>query len=126
MYNQTLVDRVEVTDFTYNVDRRVLLGRWTKPGDVTYFKGLINDYGNPVTSATYVTSRFVQKNNFVNAESISLSYQLPEKLSKKLSLSNTKFTFIANDLKRWSSIQVERGLDYPFARNLTLNVSTSL
>ncbi|AEV98596.1 SusC/RagA family TonB-linked outer membrane protein [Niastella koreensis] len=126
MYNQTLVDRVEVTDFTYNVDRRVLLGRWAKPGDVTYFKGLINDYGNPVTTATYVTSRFVQKNNFVNAESISLSYQLPDKLNRQLKLSNTKFTFIVNDLKRWSGIQVERGLDYPFARNLTLNVSTSL
>ncbi len=125
IYNQTLVDRVEVTNYTYNVDRRVLLGRWKKPGDVTFFKGLINDYGNPVTNATLATSRFVQKNNFVNAESISVSYQLPDKLGRKLSLTNTKFTFIANDLKRWSSIQVERGLDYPFARNLTLNVSTS-
>lgn len=125
MYNQTLVNRVEVTDYTYNVDRRVLTGRWTKPGDVTNFKGLINDYGNPVTQATLVTSRFVQKNNFVNAESISLSYQLPEKISRKLSLNNTKATFITNDLKRWSSIQVERGLDYPFARNFTFNISTS-
>ncbi|MBO9201597.1 MULTISPECIES: SusC/RagA family TonB-linked outer membrane protein [Niastella] len=125
MYNQTLVERVEVADFTYNVDRRVLLDRWKKPGDVTFFKGLINEYGNPVTTKTNVTSRFVQKNNYVNAESISLSYQLPEKLNKKLKLSNTRFTFIANDLKRWSSIQVERGLDYPFARNLTLNISTS-
>jgi len=125
LYNQTLVDRVEVTDFTYNVDRRVFLGRWKKPGDVTNFKGLINDYGNPVTAATNVTSRFVQKNNFVNAESISVSWQLPDNLGRKLNLSNTKFTFIANDIKRWSSIKVERGLDYPFARNLTLNVSTS-
>jgi hypothetical protein len=126
MYNQTLVNRVEVTDFTYNVDRRVLLGRWTKPGDVTFFKGLTNDYGNPVTTMTYVTSRFVQKSNFVNVESISVSYQLSDKLNRKLNLNNTKFTFIANDLKRWSSIKVERGLDYPFARNLTLNISTSL
>jgi TonB-linked SusC/RagA family outer membrane protein len=126
MYNQTLVDRVEVTNFTYNVDRRVLLGRWKKPGDVTFFKGLTNDYGAAVTTTTNVTSRFVQKSNYVNAESISLSYQLPEKLNKKLKLNNTRLTFIANDLKRWSSIQVERGLDYPFARNLTLNVSTSL
>ncbi|WP_205511272.1 SusC/RagA family TonB-linked outer membrane protein [Longitalea arenae] len=125
LYNQTLANRVEVTDFTYNVDRRVLYGRWAKPGDVTFFKGLVNDYGNPVTTATLATGRFVQKNNFVNAESISLSYLLPGKMSRKLSLSNTKFTFVANDLKRWSAIQVERGLDYPFARNLTFNISTS-
>jgi TonB-linked SusC/RagA family outer membrane protein len=125
MYNQTLVNRVEVTDFTYNVDRRVLLGRWTKPGDVTFFKGLVNENGTTINSPTNATSRFVQKNNFVNAESISVSYELSNKLNKQLHLKNTRFTFIANDLKRWSSIQVERGLDYPFARNLTLNISTT-
>jgi hypothetical protein len=125
MYNQTLVNRVEVTDFTYNVDRRVLLGRWAKPGDETYFKGLVNENGLTVTTPTNATSRFVQKNNFVNAESISVSYQLSDKLNKKLHCNNTRCTFITNDLKRWSSIQVERGLDYPFARNFTLNVSTT-
>lgn len=125
MYNQTLVNRVEVTDFTYNVDRRVLLGRWAKPGDVTYFKGLVNENGLTVTTPTNATARFVQKNNFVHAESISISYQLSNKLNKKLHLNNTRIIFITNDLKRWSSIQVERGLDYPFARNFTLNVSTT-
>jgi TonB-linked SusC/RagA family outer membrane protein len=125
MYNQTLVNRVEVTDFTYNVDRRVLPGRWAKPGDVTFFKGLVNENGVTVTTPTNATSRFVQKNNFVNAESISVSYQLSNRLNKKLHVNNTRITFITNDLKRWSSIQVERGLDYPFARNFTLNVSTA-
>ena len=125
MYNQTLVNRVEVTDFTYNVDRRVLLGRWAKPGDVTFFKGLVNENGITVTTPTNATSRFVQKNNFVNAESISVSYQLSNRLNKKLHVNNARITFITNDLKRWSSIQVERGLDYPFARNFTLNVSTT-
>ncbi|HEY8894730.1 MAG TPA: SusC/RagA family TonB-linked outer membrane protein [Niastella sp.] len=125
MYNQTLVNRVEVTDFTYNVDRRVLFGRWVKPGDETYFKGLVNENGVTITTPTNATSRFVQKNNFVNAESISVSYQLSDKLNKKLRIKNTRISFITNDLKRWSSIQVERGLDYPFARNFTLNVSTT-
>jgi TonB-linked SusC/RagA family outer membrane protein len=125
VYNQTLIDRVETTNFTYNVDRRVLLGRWAKPGDETYFKGLVDENGRTVTTATQATSRFVQDNNFVNAESISIGYSFPEKLNKRFGLSNTRITFITNDIKRWSSIEVERGLQYPFARNFTLNLSTT-
>lgn len=125
LYNQTLADRVEVTSFTYNVDKRVLIGRWKKPGDETYFKGLADENGRPVTSATNLTSRFVQDNNYVNAESISLGYTLSQKLNRKLHLSNTRVSFIATDIKRWSSIEIERGTSYPFARNFTVNISTS-
>ena len=95
------------------------------PGDITYFKGLVDENGRTVTTATNASSRFVQDANFVNAESISLSYELPDKLNKKIGINNTRIGFIANDIKRWSSIQVERGLDYPFARNFTINISTS-
>ncbi len=126
VYNQTLIDRVETTNFTYNVDRRVLLGRWAKPGDETYFKGLVDENGRTVTTSTQATSRFVQDNNFVNATSLSLGYSLPAKIDKKLGLSNTRFTFTTNDIQRWSSIQVERGLQYPFARTFTIKVSTTL
>ena len=125
LYNQTLIDRVETTNFTYNVDRRVLLGRWAKPGDVTYFKGLVDENGLTVSTATQATSRFVQDNDFVNAESISLGYNLSEKLNKRLGLSNTRITFVTNDIRRWSTINVERGLSYPFARNFTINISTT-
>lgn len=125
MYNQTLADRVENADLTWQVDRRVLEGRWKKPGDVTFYKGLVYDNGNTVTGQTYVTSRFVQTNNYVNLTSISVSYQVPDRFTRKLKLQNTRFTLLANDVKRWSSITVERGLDYPFARNFTLNLSTS-
>lgn len=125
MYNQTLADRVENANLTWQVDRRVLEGRWKQPGDVTFYKGLVFDNGREVTGSTYVTSRFVQTNNFVNLTSVSLSYQVPDKLTKMLRLQNTRFTLLANDVKRWSSITVERGLDYPFARNFTLNLSTS-
>ena len=125
MYNQTLADRVENADLTWQVDRRVFEGRWKKPGDVTFYKGLVYDNGNTVTSKTLATSRFVQQNNYLNVTSVSFSYQLPDRFTRKLKLQNTRFTLLANDVKRWSSITVERGLDYPFARNFTLNVSTS-
>lgn len=125
LYNQTLIDRVETTNYTYNVDRRVLLGRWTKPGDVTYFKGLVDENGRTVTTATQATSRFVQTNNFINAESISLGYSLPEKLNKRIGVTNTRINCTVNDIRRWSSIEVERGIQYPFARNFTINLSTT-
>lgn len=125
MYNQTLADRVENADLNWQVDRRVLEGRWKKPGDVTFYKGLVYDNGAEVSTKTLVTSRFVQNNNYINLTSISLSYQLPDKVTKKMKLQNTRFTLLANDVKRWSSIVVERGLDYPFARYFTLNMSTS-
>ncbi|HEX6181712.1 MAG TPA: SusC/RagA family TonB-linked outer membrane protein, partial [Chitinophagaceae bacterium] len=125
IYNQTLIDRVETTNYTYNVDRRVLIGRWTKPGDVTYFKGLVDENGRPVTTATQATSRFLQTENFINGESISIGYVLPVKLNKKLGLSNSRISFITNDYARWSAIQVERGMEYPFARTYTVNISTT-
>lgn len=124
MYNQTLADRVEDANLTFNVDRRVLLGRWKAPGDATYFKGLADENGRTVNTKTNATSRFVQNSNYINAESITLSYQLPDKLNKQLKLNNTRINFTVNDIHRWSSIEVERGTQYPFARNFTVNIST--
>jgi TonB-linked SusC/RagA family outer membrane protein len=124
LYNQTLADRVEDANLVYNVDRRVLLNRWKASGDVTYFKGLVDENGRTVSTKTNATSRFVQKNNYVNAESITVSYLFSAKLNKHLGLSNTRINFTVNDLQRWSSIAVERGTEYPFARNFTINIST--
>jgi TonB-linked SusC/RagA family outer membrane protein len=125
LYNQTLIDRVEVTNYTYNVDRRVLLGRWKQPGNITYYKGLVDENGRTVTTVTNATSRFVQDERFINAESISISYAFPESFNKKVGLHNTRVSFTTNDIKRWSTIEVERGLQYPFARNFTFNLSTT-
>lgn len=124
-YNQTLADYVENANISYNVDERVFLDRWKQPGDVTYFKGLVDINGNPVTSTTYATSRFMQKNHFLNFTSISLGYVLPDHISKKFGLKNTRFSLQGNDILRLSTIQVERGLSYPFARNFNFSLNTS-
>jgi TonB-linked SusC/RagA family outer membrane protein len=125
LYNQTLADRVENADLKYQVDERVLLGRWKQPGDQTFFKGLSAENGNVIYTPTYATSRFVQTNNFVNLQSISLSYVIPDRYTRKWKMQNARVGFIANDIARWSTITIERGLDYPFARNFTLNISAS-
>ena len=80
--------------------------------------------GRTITTKTNATSRFVQNSNYVNAESINLSYQFPAKPGKSSVLNNTRIGFTVNDIQRWSSIEVERGTQYPFARNFTVNFST--
>lgn len=124
-YNQTLADYVENADINNNVDERVFVDRWKQPGDVTFFKGLTDLEGNPITSLTQATSRFMQKNNFLNFTSISLGYMLPEKVASKMHLRNTRFSLQGNNILQLSTIQIERGLSYPFARNFTFSLSTS-
>ncbi|MGJ1387197.1 SusC/RagA family TonB-linked outer membrane protein [Sphingobacterium spiritivorum] len=126
LYNQTLADRVENANMSRNVDERVLLGRWQKPGDKTFFKGVVDLNGETVTTPTNVTSRFLQKDNFLQLESLSLGYLFPNKTTAKWGLKNTRISFQSNTLFRFSTIKAERGLDYPFARNFTFNISTSL
>ncbi|HVK49454.1 MAG TPA: hypothetical protein VM488_16450, partial [Pseudobacter sp.] len=122
-YNQTLARRVENLDLTWQGDKRVLYDRWQKPGDQTFFKGLADENGYTVSTKTNVTSRFMQKDNYVNISSLSLGYQLPDRITKRMKLATTRVTLIANEIKRWGSIEMERGLDYPFARTFSFNLS---
>ncbi|WP_276088134.1 SusC/RagA family TonB-linked outer membrane protein [Pedobacter sp. JY14-1] len=125
-YNQTLVDRVENANVAlYNVDRRVYDSRWQKPGDVSFYRGIVNYTNNVNAPITYATSRFVQKNNFIAGESASVYYRFSDKLNKRLGLQNTKITLFGSDIFRASSIKRERGLDYPFAHNYTLQLQTT-
>ena len=113
MYNYTLVDRVENVDVTYNVDRRVLLGRWQEPGQITRFKKFNSD------EVTRATTRFVQDRDELNISSISAYYEFPEKIYKELMLRRLRLSFYINDVATFSSIKVERGLTYPFARTMS-------
>lgn len=125
-YNQTLVERVEnVAVAYYNVDRRVYEQRWLKPGDVTFFKGLIDNNGMSISEPTYTTSRFVQDDNLLALENVSLYYRFPDKLNKRLGLQNTRISLFTSDVFRISSIKRERGLDYPYARTISLQIQTS-
>lgn len=110
VYNQTLVDRVEDANLNWNVDRRVLNGRWKKPGDHSFFKDIKN------RDRTEVSSRFVQDENILQFKSLSLSYSFPTALIQKWSLERLKLTFQMEDIFRISNVKRERGLDYPFAR----------
>lgn len=119
-YNNTLVSYVENADIKNdNVDKRVLLDRWQKPGDITTMKDIRDR--NVTTGAS---SRFVQKNNTLQWNSLTMSYNFRPEQLKKLHLSGLRLSFTMNDLFYWSTIRQERGLDYPYSRsfNLTTNI----
>ena len=119
-YNNTLVSYVENADIKNdNVDKRVFLDRWQKPGDITTMKDIRDR--NVTTGAS---SRFVQKNNTLQWSSLTMSYNFRPEQLKKLHLSGLRLSFTMNDLFYWSTIRQERGLDYPYSRsfNLTTNI----
>lgn len=119
-YNNTLVSYVENADIKNdNVDKRVLLDRWQKPGDITTMKDIRDR--NVTTGAS---SRFVQKNNTLQWSSLTMSYNFRPEQLKKLHLSGLRLSFTMNALFYWSTIRQERGLDYPYSHsfNLTTNI----
>lgn len=116
IYNTTLVDRVENANLRYNVDERVLSDRWYQPGDKAFFKDIKD------RSATRLTSRFVEDENYLQMKSLSLSYSFPQVWVKRWSMETMKLTFMMEDLFRVSNVKRERGLEYPFARTFNFGL----
>lgn len=132
LYNQTLVDRVENVDMAFNVDKRVITGRWLHPGQQALFKRLgsytyKDDKGQTVntTEKTRVTTRFVQDRNELSIGAISAYYQFRDVLVKKLKMQRLRLGFNMNEIATFSSIQIERGTAYPFARTLSFSLSAT-
>ena len=119
VYNQTLVTRVEGANPKQNADERVFNDRWKKPGDYAKYRN-IADYSTPQQ-----TSRFVQVNNYLTLQSLSVAYEFTPWQIRKLGLSRMRLELLTNDLFYLSSIKRERGLDYPYARSVEMSVRFS-
>lgn len=129
MYNSTLVDRVENINVAYNVDKRVLLGRWTAVGQNARFKRLgtftTADDNTSRQELTRATSRFVQDRNELTLGSASIYYDLPKQFTNRLKVQRMKFSLYMNEIFTLSSIEAERGLSYPFARTISGSLSVT-
>ena len=119
MYNSTLINRVEDADIQYNVDRRVLTGRWKEPGQITRYKGF------SATDKTRATTRFVQNRNELNLSSISAYYEFPRSIYSRFAMQRLRFAVYLNNIATFSSIKVERGTSYPFARTLSFALTAT-
>ena len=126
LYNSTLIDRVENITGYGNLDKRVS-DTWANPGDHTLFKQVqMGQSPTDLAETTKPTSRFVQKNNELYLSSINLGYDFYKQAwLKKLGLEYLKLSFTANDLVRMSSIKIERGTNYPYARTFSFSVNAT-
>lgn len=114
LYNQTLVDKVENVNPNENGDKRILYDRWNKPGDIAKFKKVSD------VSITNPTSRFVEKENYIQLQSISLSYDFYGERLKQCGIQRLKLSVIGNDIFTSSTVKMERGTHYPYARTFSL------
>ncbi len=120
-YNSTLVDKLENTNIAYNLDRRALDQRWSEDNRHAKYKAI-----SILGSNTPQSSRFIQKFNEFALSSVALGYRFDPKewpALKRYRMDVVNVNLSMQDIFRVSSIQQERGLDYPFARSFNLSVS---
>lgn len=130
MYNTTLLNKVENADIRKNVDMRLYEGVWRKPGDMKPYKALADvwiaetqEYRREMTRPT---SRFVQDRNELTLGNLSLYYDFYRcKWLRKAGMERLKFSFYMNDVFTLSSIEVERGTSYPFARTFNFSLTAT-
>lgn len=132
MYNSTLIQKVENADLNKNVDIRLYDGVW-RPGDegkVKPYKSLgkvwISEKGEYEQLKTNPTSRFVQDRNELTLSNLSLYYDFYRcGFLKKCAMERLKLSFYMNEVFTLSSIEIERGTSYPFARNFNFSLSVT-
>ncbi len=124
IYNQTLIDRVEIQRAAIidrNVDRRVLENRWSRPGDAAAFKKIPAEGETEIL--TRASDRFVMNDRMFQLQTASLEYRLDTEWLRRAGIQNMRLGVNMSDLFYISSVKRERGLDYPFARRVGMSLS---
>lgn len=117
MYNQTLLEKVENANILYNVDRRVLLDRWRQAGDMSFFKDIAN------SDLTQPSTRFVEKLNEFSMTSVGFTYELDRLASVRAAgFKRLRVGLNSNNVFVASSVRIERGTEYPFARTYSFTL----
>ncbi len=123
IYNRALYDKVEniqKSSLEKNQDKRAFYDRWKNPGDIASFRSIkILADSNPITS------RFIQRNDYLRAVSIALGYEINQSpwLASNLGIERMHVTFTMNELFRLETSKYERGYNNPFARQFTLGLN---
>lgn len=125
VFNQTLIDKVENANLRMNTDRRALYSRWQKPGDLVLFKAIDGDIYKIDTKES---SRFVMDDNEFYFSTMNLSYRLEGQRSKwlqRLGISSATLGLYMEDICRFSTVKMERGIDYPFSRKVSMSLNVT-
>ena len=120
VYNSTLINKVENANIEWNVDRRIFTDRWQRPGQKALFKDIAD------ATFTKPTSRFVQENSQLTINTINVGYDFRDHaFLKKLNLQRLRASVYANSFATFSTVKIERGTSYPFARNFSIALSAN-
>ncbi len=122
-FNKTLINKVENANLRLNTDRRALYDRWQKPGDHVFFKAID---GNVSKADTKESSRFVMDDNEFYFSTVNLSYRLDGKKfdwMKRVGITSATLGLYMEDICRFSTIKMERGIDYPFSRQISMSLN---
>lgn len=119
VFNTSLFQKVEnigTEDIYNNQDKRALYDRWSENNREAYFKGI------SMVQKTEKSSRFVMDDNAVIGESFNIGYEFPDRIVRKMHMGAMNLQLTMTDLFRATSVRVERGIDYPFAKSVTMSL----
>ena len=119
VFNSSLFQKVEnigTQEIYNNQDKRALYDRWSENNREAYFKGI------SLVQRTEKSSRFVMDDNSLVGESFNIGYEFPDRIVRKMRLGALNVQLTSSDIFRATSVRVERGIDYPFARTVTMSV----
>lgn len=130
--NSMLFEKVEnIYNLETNLDKRALYDRYFKTGDLAYYRRFYWDEGESfaIPGVTNVSSRYLQEENGVYFESVNIGYDTDGKslnrLKQKLGLKSLSFNMNFNEFLKFqfTTIKMERGLEYPFSRSVTFSIA---
>ncbi|NDV64617.1 SusC/RagA family TonB-linked outer membrane protein [Bacteroides sp. 224] len=120
-FNDALFNKVEnilSSNIAHNQDKRALYSRWKNEGDISQYKGI------SLGTKTQISSRFVQRDNYLRGESARLSWDFSrDEWVKRLFLKDLRFNVSFNDFFDLSEMKRERGINYPFQRAVSFGLS---
>ena len=122
VFNSSLFQKVEnigTQDVYNNQDKRALYDRWSESNREAYFKGI------SLVQKTEKSSRFVMDDNSFVGESFNIGYEFPDRIARRMRLGAFNVQMTMTDVFRATSVRVERGIDYPFARTVTMSLGVT-
>ena len=122
VFNSSLFQKVEnigTQDVYNNQDKRALYDRWSETNREAYFKGI------SLVQKTEKSSRFVMDDNSFVGESFNIGYEFPDRIARRMRLGALNVQMTMTDVFRATSVRVERGIDYPFARTVTMSLGVT-
>lgn len=121
IYNSTRATRIEQINPKYNADRRAYTERWNAKGQVVNYLTIVPDSKGNINNNH--SSRFVEKENFLNITFISLGYEFAAERLKRIGFKRLNLSVSMNDVANFSTVRQERGITYPFARGFSFTIS---